>query len=433
MSNDARFFAFLKDRIGLDVASVGEAIIERVVRQRCAASSAQDSDGYWQLLQTSACEQQALIEAVIVPETWFFRYPESFSTLGKLAQTRLAELMGSRPLRILSLPCSTGEEPYSIAMALFDAGICPQQFQVDAIDISPLSIERATRAIYGKNSFRGEQITFRDRYFSAEVDGFLLNERVCNQVNFQAGNLLDPTLLAARPAYDFVFCRNLLIYFDLATQQRVFEVLKCMTREEGVLFIGPAEGSLLARLGMRSIGIAQSFAFSRCAEKADVPPAAFVSLSLPALAPATVTRSLANRPLRASPRSFAPSPLVRASARAIPAPAGGLDSDAASLLVNIASLANEGKSTEARAACERYLTLYEPVAQVFYWLGLLSDLGGQTAEAQGLYRKALYLQPQHPEALAQLATLLASQGDTAGARRLQERAARGLSKEGRNR
>jgi chemotaxis protein methyltransferase WspC len=433
MSNDARFFAFLKDRIGLDVASVGEAIIERAVRQRCAASSAQDSDGYWQLLQTSAREQQALIEAVIVPETWFFRYPESFSTLGKLAQTRLAELMGSRPLRILSLPCSTGEEPYSIAMALFDAGICPQQFQVDAIDISPLSIERATRAIYGKNSFRGEQITFRDRYFSAEVDGFLLNERVCNQVNFQVGNLLDPMLLAARPAYDFVFCRNLLIYFDLATQQRVFEVLKCMTREEGVLFIGPAEGSLLARLGMRSIGIAQSFAFSRCAEKADVPPAAFVSLSLPALAPATFTRSLANLPLRTSPRSFAPSPLVRASARAIPAPAGGLDSDAASLLVNIASLANEGKSTEARAACERYLTLYEPVAQVFYWLGLLSDLGGQTAEAQGLYRKALYLQPQHPEALAQLATLLASQGDTAGARRLQERAARGLSKEGRNR
>lgn len=433
MSNDARFFAFLKDRIGLDVASVGEAIIERAVRQRCAASSAQDSDGYWQLLQTSAREQQALIEAVIVPETWFFRYPESFSTLGKLAQTRLAELMGSRPLRILSLPCSTGEEPYSIAMALFDAGICPQQFHVDAIDISPLSIERATRAIYGKNSFRGEQITFRDRYFSAEVDGFLLNQRVCNQVNFQAGNLLDPTLLAARPAYDFVFCRNLLIYFDLATQQRVFEVLKCMTREEGVLFIGPAEGSLLARLGMRSIGIAQSFAFSRCAKKADVPPAAFVSLLLPALAPATFTRSLANLPLRASPRSFAPNPLVRASARAIPAPAGGLDSDAASLLVNIASLANEGKSTESRAACERYLTLYEPVAQVFYWLGLLSDLGGQTAEAQGLYRKALYLQPQHPEALAQLATLLASQGDTAGARRLQERAARGLSKEGRNR
>jgi chemotaxis protein methyltransferase WspC len=125
--------------------------------------------------------------------------------------------------------------------------------------------------------------------------------------------------------------------------------------------------------------------------------------------------------------------LSSASAEAFSKVAAGPNNDAASLLANIASLANEGKSAEARAACERYLNLYEPVAQVFYWLGLLSDLDGQAGEAQVFYRKALYLQPQHPEALAQLATLLASQGDTAGARRLQERAARGLSKEGSNR
>lgn len=433
MSSDARFFAFLKDRIGLDVASVGEAIIERAVRQRCAASGAQDSDGYWQLLQTSASELQALIEAVIVPETWFFRYPESFVTLGKLALTRLAELMGSRPLRILSLPCSTGEEPYSIAMALFDAGIAPQQFQVDAIDISPLSIERAKRAIYGKNSFRGEQIAFRDRHFSAEADGYLLNERVQNQVSFQVGNLLDPNVLAARPLYDFVFCRNLLIYFDLATQQHVFEVLKRLIREEGVLFIGPAEGSLLARLGMRSIGVAQSFAFSRHTAPADVLPAAFIAPSLSNRTYPTFARPPADFPLRARPRPFAPTPLSSASAEAFSKVAAGPNNDAASLLANIASLANEGKSAEARAACERYLNVYEPVAQVFYWLGLLSDLDGQAGEAQVFYRKALYLQPQHPEALAQLAALLASQGDTAGARRLHERAARGLSKEGSNR
>ncbi len=94
----------------------------------------------------------------------------------------------------------------------------------------------------------------------------------------------------------------------------------------------------------------------------------------------------------------------------------------------IASLANQGKSVEAFAACERYLKRYEPVAQVFYWQGLLRDLAGQSGEAQGLYRKALYLEPQHPEALAQLAALLAAQGDSVGARRLQERAARSLDK-----
>lgn len=78
MSNDQRFFDFLKERIGLDVASVGEAIIERAVRQRSQALQGLSADQYWQRLQTSSEEQQALIEAVIVPETWFFRYPESF-------------------------------------------------------------------------------------------------------------------------------------------------------------------------------------------------------------------------------------------------------------------------------------------------------------------------------------------------------------------
>jgi chemotaxis protein methyltransferase WspC len=98
--------------------------------------------------------------------------------------------------------------------------------------------------------------------------------------------------------------------------------------------------------------------------------------------------------------------------------------DAATLLANIASLANEGRSAQARAACESYLRSHEPVAQVFYWLGLLSDVAGSVLEAQGFYRKALYLEPQHPDALMHLAALLQSQGDTVGARRLQDRAAR---------
>ncbi|EGH12519.1 chemotaxis protein methyltransferase WspC, partial [Pseudomonas savastanoi pv. glycinea str. race 4] len=151
--DDSRFFSFLKERIGLDVTSVGEAIIERALRQRATAAHCPDSDAYWHLLVSSPQEQQALIEAVIVPETWFFRYPESFVTLGMLARERIASLAGVRPLRILSLPCSTGEEPYSIAMALFDAGVDARQFKVDAIDISPVSIAKAEHGIYGKNSF----------------------------------------------------------------------------------------------------------------------------------------------------------------------------------------------------------------------------------------------------------------------------------------
>ena len=412
MSSDQRFFDFLKERIGLDVTSVGPAIIERAVRQRSTANHALTADDYWHRLQGSRDEQQALIEAVIVPETWFFRYPESFATLAKLAATRLAQINNLRALRILSLPCSTGEEPYSIAMALLDAGLKPHQFKVEGMDVSPLSVEKARRAVYGKNSFRGQDIEFRERYFTAENEGYRLDERVLDQVRLQVGNLLDPTLLANEPAYDFVFCRNLLIYFDLPTQQQVFEVLKRLTHVDGVLFIGPAEGSLLGRFGMRSIGIPQSFAFSR--QAAPEPVTAF----LPTVLPIPQPQPQPVRPMApARPRPFA---AVAPAPRAVKTP----PSDAAALLVNIAALANEGKSAEARAACESYLRSHEPVAQVFYWLGLLSDIAGSALEAQGFYRKALYLEPQYPDALMHLAALLQSQGDTAGAKRLQDRAAR---------
>lgn len=410
MSSDQRFFDYLKERIGLDVTSVGPAIIERAVRQRSLASHALTADEYWHTLQGSPDEQQALIEAVIVPETWFFRYPESFATLAKLASKRLAEINNMRALRILSLPCSTGEEPYSIAMALLDAGLKPHQFKVDGMDVSPLSVEKARRALYGKNSFRGQDIAFRERHFSAEGDVYRLSDRALEQVRLQVGNLLDPALLASESPYDFVFCRNLLIYFDQPTQQQVFEVLKRLTHIDGVLFIGPAEGGLLGRFGMRSIGFAQSFAFSRQSVPEPEPFPVFVPAPLPLRQP---VRSVPPPPVRHRPFATVTQSPVTAKA-----------SDAVALLANIAVLANEGKSVEARIACEQYLRSHEPVAQVFYWLGLLSDVSGNALEAQGFYRKALYLEPQHPDALMHLAALLQSRGDAAGARRLQDRAVR---------
>jgi chemotaxis protein methyltransferase WspC len=412
MNNDQRFFDFLKERIGLDVTSVGPAIIERAVRQRSTASRSQTADEYWQTLQGSREEQQALIEAVIVPETWFFRYPESFATLARLAIRRLDELNNLRALRILSLPCSTGEEPYSIAMALLDAGLKPHQFKVQGMDVSPLSVEKARGARYGRNSFRGQDLTFRERHFVADGDSYRLEARVLEQVHLQVGNLLDPSLLANEAPYDFVFCRNLLIYFDQPTQQQVFEVLKRLTHVDGVLFIGPAEGSLLGRFGMRSIGIPQSFAFSRQAAPVPEPAPAFAPTPLPVRQP---LRNVAPPPVRNRPFAI-PTPL--------PVTGKAVNTEAAALLASIANLANEGKGAEARAVCEQYLRNHEPVAQVFYWLGLLSDVAGSALEAQGFYRKALYLDPQHPDALMHLAALLQSQGDTAGARRLQARAAR---------
>ena len=416
--NEQRFFRFLRERIGLDVESVGAPMVERALRQRCVAVGAVDLDHYWLRLQQSADEQQALIEAVIVPETWFFRYPESFTALASLAHKRLAELAGARPLRLLSLPCSTGEEPYSLAMALLDAGIAPGTFLIDGMDISPSSVTKAGQAVYGRNAFRGSDLGFRERYFDALDEGHRLHGRVQQQVSLQVGNVLDPALASRDGLYDFVFCRNLLIYFDVPTQQRVFEVLKRLLHPQGVLFIGPAEGSLLARLGMRPLGIAQSFAYVRQEggnAPLAVPPVQPARRTVPPLATAGYPPPGAPlpRPLRVLPMAPKPAP-AREHAR----------EGASELLASIARLANAGASEQARAECQRYLGQFAPSAQVYYWLGLLSDTEGDAQQALTHYRKALYLEPQHPEALVHLAALLASQGDLAGARRLQDRAAR---------
>lgn len=412
---EQQFFRFLQERIGLDVESVGAPMVERALRQRSAALAAHDLNDYWLLLQQSAAEQQALIEAVIVPETWFFRYPESFAALASLAHKRLAELAGVRPLRILSLPCSTGEEPYSIAMALLDSGMSAAAFSVDGLDISPNSVDRGRQALYGRNSFRGSDVAFRERHFSDTGEGHQLHERVCHQVDLQVGNVLDPALASRNGHYDFVFCRNLLIYFDVPTQRRVFAVLKQLLHAEGVLFIGPAEGSLLARLGMRPLGIPQSFAYVRQPEQA-VP----VVTPTPAR-PALVSAPWSQPPV---PRSLPPAPRHVRSAPAPSMVAIAGQAGESELLAQIARQANAGDSQAALASCERYLRQFEPKAQVYYWLGLLSDTAGDSHNAIIHYRKAVYLEPQHPEALLQLATLLAAQGDEAGARRLQERAAR---------
>lgn len=409
--SEQRFFRFLQERIGLDVESVGVPMVERALRQRCIALKAADLDDYWVRLQRSPDEQLALIEAVIVPETWFFRYPESFTALVGLAQKRLAELAGERPLRLLSLPSSTGEEPYSLAMALLDAGISPLDFRIDGIDISPSSVAKGIQGVYGRNSFRGSELSFRERHFRERDDGHQLDERVRQQVNLEVGNVLDPALASRNGLYDFVFCRNLLIYFDVPTQQRVFEVLKRLAQPQGVLFIGPAEGSLLARLGMRPLGIAQSFAYVR--QPADAP-------TVPLLPPSRVAQPVA--PSRPRP---VPAPPARPLRAVAPEPSAAAPRESESeLLASIARQANAGDSAQARASCQRFLRQFAPKAQVYYWLGLLSDTEGDAQQALTHYRKALYLEPQHPEALLHLATLLAAQGDEVGARRLQERAAR---------
>jgi chemotaxis protein methyltransferase WspC len=214
-----RIAELLEAGMGLHPASIGMAGVERAVAERVRALGLAGADAYWDALHSMPGERQALIEAVVIPETWFFRDPAAFGAMAREAMARPG------PLRILSLPCSTGEEPYTIAMALLDAGLPAERLRIDAIDISTRALDLARLGLYGRNSFRGADLTFRDRHFTAEGRDWRLRDTVRAPVHFAQGNVIAPDFLASAAPYDIIFCRNLLIYFNPATQQRVAGVL----------------------------------------------------------------------------------------------------------------------------------------------------------------------------------------------------------------
>ncbi|GAB3629605.1 CheR-type MCP methyltransferase [Pandoraea terrae] len=432
MSSVERIEALLQSTMGLDAETIGGGAVERAVRTRLAQRGHADLDAYWLALQQSPDELQALIEAVVVPETWFFRHRDAFTTLGRLAHAAVAELEGCRPLRLLSLPCSTGEEPYSIAMALFDAGLSAAQFEVDAVDISVRSLEVAQNAVFGRNSFRGmrDTLSYRERYFSPADDGHHLTPAVRARVRFSQGNLFDDALAARLGTYDFVFCRNVLIYFDRATQIRAIATLERLLKMGATLFAGPAEGGALTSAGLVSAGYAQAFAFRVAApvRLADVPVSPLMAgravrtahvppppLPLPAGKPA-VPR-LPSVALSAPDSQFPPPNAV--SRMRI-----GVSTQSPDRLAEAARLADGGQLERAAALCRTVLSEDGANAQAEYLLGLVRDAADDAAGAQTHYRRALYLDPQHYEALVHSAALLRAQGDPAGAERMLARAER---------
>src|SRR5262245_35468652 len=179
----------LREAIGLDPESIGQPAVERAIQDRQAACGLADARAYAARVRASKDELQALVECIVVPETWFFRDPGAFDALSAVVRHG-ALPMATEPLRLLSVPSSTGEEPYSMAMALLDAGVPSARFQVDAMDVSLHALERATAAVYGRNSFRGSGTVGREHHFETAAGGRRVCQRVRRQVRFHHGNLL---------------------------------------------------------------------------------------------------------------------------------------------------------------------------------------------------------------------------------------------------
>ncbi len=142
-------------RIGLDPAVMGPHLILRAARRRMAELGVHELRDYAARVVDSEVEQQALIEEVIVPESWFFRDERPFRWLADHVRAGWIAAPWRPPLRALSLPCAGGQEPYSIAITLRDAGLPARRFGIDAVDVSARMLEIARRGVYSANAFRG--------------------------------------------------------------------------------------------------------------------------------------------------------------------------------------------------------------------------------------------------------------------------------------
>jgi chemotaxis protein methyltransferase WspC len=414
----------LKESIGVDAATMGKSVVTNAVRQRMAACGLQETEAYWNVLRRSDEELAQLVELVVVPETWFFRDAEAFAALVHHVRQEWGPAHATGRFRVLSAPCSTGEEPYTIAMALLDAGLPAMRFQIDAIDISERAIAQARRAVYGRNAFRGSDVSFRERYFREEKGLHRITPLVRECVDFRQANLVSDAPLPGAGSYDAIFCRNVLIYFDAPTQERVIRALDRLLAPQGLLFVGPAETFLTRSVGYTSVDFPSAFACRRSTRKSGVHAPGTASTAAPAFRPFTAPTAL-----RAEPRKPVPAPAAKPAARKLapvptPATAGAAPPAAAPGLAAITRLADAGHLAEAVTACEGHLRDHGPSVEAYYLLALIRDMLGSTAEAAKCYRKVLYLDPNHSEALLHLALLAENQGDLAEARRLQQRARR---------
>lgn len=410
----------LRERIGLNSASIGSSCVLRAIQHRMSQLTIRDISSYYQKLTSSEEEFSELVETVTVPETWFYRTHQAFTALEAIAKHEWLPAHQNDVLHILTVPCSTGEEPYTIAMTLLDCGFQPSQFIVDAVDINTRNLANAKRALYTRNSFRNQDLTFRDRHFKKSGSAYQLVDRVKQTVNFVYGNLLDANFMPGDRHYDIVFCRNLLIYFDRPTQERALKVLDRLLAQNGMLFLGHAEGSLALNNMFTSSRYPMAFAFHRSNDERRLDNRRQNETHKPAQRFERRAENERRKPAIAASKPAFPYDITPTNPPA-PVIAKPVATDS---LEEAFRYADQGHLVEAVTLCEAHLQDNGPNAQAYYLLGLVRDAAGNKAQADEFLRKALYLDPNHYEALVHLAVLAEQHSDLQSAQNFRQRAQR---------
>ncbi|WP_262270363.1 CheR family methyltransferase [Microvirga yunnanensis] len=402
-----------------------ELLWERV-RKRLRATGLPDSGQYLNLLDdaiSGSAEWAKLEIEITIGETFFFRYAEQFAAL---RETILPEIIGrktaTRRLRIWSAGCSTGAEPYSLAILvneILGENLGTWRVSIVGTDINDSFLTLARQAKFGKWALRSMPAPERERYFlDAGKDQWQVRPEFRSLVRFEKHNLLsllDGTSPLELTDFDLILCRNVLIYFHPDTVIRVVEALRDRLSEEGWMLLGHAEPNPSFSVMMQALNLPGTVAYRP--RSGDTPPSP--SASEPVLkdwVPLLPAPKPAEQPKRQPPPRPVPTPSTHPAPPAVPAPGALLD--------EIRALADGGAFAAADALCRQTLASQPLNAALHFYQGLVLQALRRPDAAEKSFLKCIYLAKSFAMAHYHLGLLLLAEGRSDPARRALTNAAR---------
>lgn len=224
---------------------------------------------YYYLLKydTKADEEwRQLFDVLTVPETFFWREYDQIATLVKIlipqALAETSQGYGAHPLKIWSAACSTGEEPITLVISLYEAGLLPQHsIRIYASDASAKAISKARQGIYQERSFRNLPAILKTKYFRPEGKGWRVVPEIHDHIHWFVANLRTPSETYPMIRSNFIFCRNVFIYFsDASIRETVLKFFEMMP-SPGYLFLSSSESLLKLNTGFELKQIGGAFIY----------------------------------------------------------------------------------------------------------------------------------------------------------------------------
>ena len=233
-----------KAEAGLVLPTSKLTMVQSRLRARLAQTGLASYEAYAKFVSgpEGQAERRFMISALTTNVSHFFRENHHFEIMRKTALPRLvAKAKSGQPLRIWSAGCSSGQEPYSIAMLILDAA--PELASLDTLilasDIDPRILEKAEAGVYAEQQITGVPEAYRSKFLTRTTDGYQVTNAVKRLVRFRELNLLGEWPM--RTKFDVIFCRNVVIYFDNATQDSLWPRFEAALQPTGWLFLGHSE------------------------------------------------------------------------------------------------------------------------------------------------------------------------------------------------